>query len=137
MFRLVILVIAIFALGLMSVAASWDAEAFESENYYSAGGGKDGPYSLTYMGRGGGRCDGSDYRFRINVTRSYKTSDWKMYSSNSRYQRTPSSRPVYGYQLGGTSAHICIGGTEFNSILRGNGAWTAAGVQSNIYVWRR
>src|SRR5690242_11800796 len=96
--------------------AVWDNEAFESESYYSYGGNKDGTFSLTYLGPGwgvsGDNCDWNDSVFRINVNRSYAGSDWKMYSSNSRYQRTPSGRPIYGFQLGGLNAHLCVGASE-------------------------
>lgn len=117
--------------------AAFNNEPFESENYYSYGGSKNGVFSLTYLGIGGGKCDSNDRRFRVNVNSSYRGSDWKLYSATGRYRRTPSGRVPYGYELDNPKAHICVGVSEFNWILYPFSYWTTSGAQSNVYTWRR
>ncbi len=123
------------SLGSITLASN-NNEAFEFERFYS--GGTDGTFTLTYLGRG---CpatnDPNDYVFRINVNRSFPRSDWKMFSNNTRYQRTPSGRPIYGFRLDTASAYICVGTQEFSPILHPWSYWTPSGVQSNVYTWRR
>ena len=116
--------------------AAWDNEAFESE---APSGRYDGTFSLTYLGRGwqAWRCDWNDYVFRINVNRSYPGSDWKMYSNVNLYRRVPSGRPVYGFKLGGTDAHLCIGSSEFDRNKYPYTYWTVENVQRYVYTWRR
>lgn len=113
---------------------AYSNEAFESERFTWAG---DGTFSLTYLGVGGGNCDSNDRRFRVNVNRSYRGSDWKYYSNNSYYMRTPSGRPIYGFQLNTVNAHICIGRSEFQWWIYPRSYWTENGVTQNIYTWRR
>lgn len=118
--------------------ASYNDEPFEPENYYTYGGSKDGTFTLTYIGIGGGRCDSNDRRFQVNINRSYPGSDWKYYSGNSRYQNTPTGRVPYGYNLDGPGGpHICVGAQEFSVILHPFSYWTTSGVESNVYTWRR
>jgi hypothetical protein len=133
------IVVALVLMGLLAPAvhALLINEPFEFENFYSYGGSKNGTWTLTYLGRGGGYCDSNDYRFRINVYQSYPGNDWKMYSNNSRYQRTPTGRIPYGSQLDGANAHICFGAQEFSWVLHPWSYWTVAGVQQNVYTWRR
>ena len=131
-----LLSIAVLAL-LGSVArAATNNEAFEFERFYT--GGTDGTFSLTYWGRG---CpatkDRTDYVFKIKINRSYRGSDWKMFSNNSRYQRTPTGRPIYGFGLDTSFPYICVGSQEFSSWLHPWSYWTTTGVQNNIYTWRR
>ena len=124
-----------------SAEAVWNNEAFEPQNYYSYGGSKDGVFWLAYAGPGfdvgSDRCDWNDAVFFIRVNRSYARSDWKFFSSNGRYQRTPSGRPIYGHDLGGTNAHICVGASEFSRFTYPNTYWSAGGVQAYVYTWRR
>jgi len=118
--------------------AAFNDELFEPQSYYSYSGPKDGTFTLTYVGRG---CpyngDPNDYRFRINVNRSYPGNDWKFYSNSSRYQRTPTNRIFKGYQLNTTSPYVCIGFKEFQWLLYPFTYWTVSGVQQNVYTWRR
>ena len=135
-----LLAVLMFVLSLFLVAvpvayAAYNNEPFESEPFPSSG--ADGKFSLSYLGTGGGKCDWLDYRFRVNVNRSYTGSDWKFFSGNSYYQRTPSGRPIYGHDLNTSNAHICIGAKEFSSWYYPRTAWNGAGVQNNIYTWRR
>lgn len=129
------LVLVVALLGIFVVpafAALTDALEFERNPSGS------GRYSLTYLGRGGGQCDSNDYRFRVNINQSSTRTDWKIYSdSNSRYQRTPTGRPIYGFQLDTTNAHICVGAQEFSILLHPWSYWTTSGVQSYVYTWRR
>lgn len=132
-----VLSIAVALLVLAPVAqASYNNEPFESERYYS--GGTDGTFSLTYWGRGcPANNDRDDYVFRINVNRSFMGSDWKMFSNNSYYQRTPSGRVIYGYGLNTTFPYICVGSREFSPTWFPFRNWTTSGVQNNVYTWRR
>ena len=133
-----LLVLGLLGIGVIAAHAAYDNEPFEFLNYYTYGGAKNGTFSLTYLGIGGGKCDSNDRRFRVNVTQSYPGSDWKMYSGNSRYQKTPSGRTIYGHQLNTTSnAHICVGASEFSALLHPLSYWTTSGVQQNVYTWRR
>jgi hypothetical protein len=138
---IIALIIALLGAIAITANASLNDEPFEFENYNSYGGSKDGTFSLSYAGRGSAiswdKCDRTDYVFRVNINRSYSGSDWKLYSGTGRYQRTPSGRVPYGYNLDKTDAHLCIGGTEFNSFLHPFGYWTVQGVESNVYTWRR
>lgn len=130
----VIVGLMIFFISTGSAWALLDREPFEFENYYTYGGAKDGVYTLSYVGIGGGKCDGDDRRFKININRSYNGSDWKLFSSNTRYQNTPTRRPIYGYDLGTTNAHICVGKSEF---LYPFSYWTTSDVSYYVYAWRR
>jgi hypothetical protein len=116
-------------------------EPFESENFSTYGGRKDGTFSLTYAGRGFShwwdRCDWNDYIFRINVYRSYPGSDWKMYSGYSRFRNTPSGRAPYGHNLDSSNAHVCFGATEFDPGRYPYTYWTTSNVQYYVYTWRR
>jgi hypothetical protein len=132
------MVLAMLSLNISTALAAFNNEAFENESYAAYGGKKDGRFTLTHMGKGGGRCDSNDQRFRVNVNRSYAGSDWKYYSDSKRYQQTPSGRPIFGFELNTTNAHICVGAKEFSSLIYGvGGAWTTGGVQSSITTWRR
>jgi len=133
------LIIAMVALVAISATAfaSFDNEPFESEDYYSYGGSKDGVFSLTYEGVGGGDCDSNDRRFSINVNYSYNGSDWNYYSSNGYYEETPSGRVPYGHSLDDWDAHVCFGAAEFSWILHPFSYWTTSGVENNVYTWRR
>ena len=121
-----------------SVYAAYNDEVFEALSYSSYTGAKDGTFSLTYLGRG---CtyngDKNDYRFKVNVYRSYPGSDWKFYSNNSRYQRLPTGRLFKGYQLNTVNPYVCIGAQEFSPLLHPFSYWTVSGVQQNVYTWRR
>lgn len=132
------LILALLSLHPLTVFASFNDEPFESESFAAYGGTKDGRYTLSYLGTGGGRCDSNDKRFRVNVNRSYAGSDWKYYSDRAQYRRTPSGRPIYGYDLNNANAHICIGAREFSTLIYGlGGAWTTSGVQNYVTTWRR
>lgn len=122
-----------------AVRASYNNEPFEFEAWTGRG---DGVYRLSYLGVGcpsgtSCACDGNDRRFRVNVNRSYPGSDWKSYSSNSRYRRTPSGRVYYGHGLGGTNPYVCIGYSEFQWWLYPSTYWTVDGAVQNVYTWRR
>lgn len=121
------------------VRASYNNEPFEFEAWTGRG---DGTFRLTYLGVGcpsgtSCACDGNDRRFRVNVNRSYPGSDWKSYSSSSRYRRTPSGREYYGHGLNGSNAYVCIGYSEFQSWRYPSTYWTTAGVNQYVYTWRR
>ena len=141
--RFLVLVLILALIGPLTsvVYASFNNEPFESENYYTYGGSKNGTFSLTYLNWGinvsGDKCDWNDRVFRVNVSSSYTGSDWKMYSNNTRYRRTPSGRVPYGHYLNTTSAHVCIGASEFSSSQYPNTYWSTSGAQSNVYTWRR
>lgn len=124
--------LAALVLSLLTVStasAVFNDELFEPLRWTGSG---DGTFSLTYQGRG---CpavgDPDDYRFKVNVNRSYNGSDWKFYSNNVLYQRTPTGRLFKGYRLDGNNAYVCIGKGEF--LLW----WSVSGVQQNVYTWRR
>ena len=134
----VLMAIALFGVWVATVAASTNSEPFESENYSIYGGTKDGTFSLTYVGRGcPATSDPDDYRFRVNVNRSYPGNDWKMYSSNSRYQHTPTGRVIFGFQLNTPNAYVCIGYKEFSPLFNPFSYWNINDVQQNVYTWRR
>jgi len=135
-----LLVLVTLTMGILAstVLAANNDEVFESQNYYTYSGKKDGVYSLTYIGRGcPGANDKNDYRFKVNINRSTALNDWKFYSADSKYQKLPSGRLFKGYNLD-TNAYVCIGATEF---IPWSGHWTwwwtTAGVEKNVYVWRR
>lgn len=121
-------------------AAALDSEPFEFER---PSGAYSGPYTLTYVGVGGGTCDTDDRRFRVNVYSSSVRQDWKIvykYYNNpipNLYSKTPSGRTIYGYKLGQPDqAHICIGRKEFTWPFVAS-PWTTQGVVDNLVVWRR
>lgn len=132
--------LAIMLLGILAttVFAQAGAELFEAQSYYTYYGPKDGVFSLTYVGRG---CpavgDQNDYRFRINVSYSSIYTDWKFYSNNSSYSQLPTGRLFNGYGFNTTEPYVCIGSQEFTWLPWRWNYWTIAGVQQNIYVWRK
>jgi hypothetical protein len=131
-----IVVLTFLLLGILATTAyaANHNEIFEAQTFYTNySEPKDGVFSLTYLSWGGGSCDWNDRRFRVNVNYSSNYSDWKFYSNNSGYQRLPSGRQFKGYSLNTTSAHVCIGASEFWP----SGSWTHSGVEQNVYVWRK
>lgn len=115
-------------------------DPFEFERWTGQG---DGIFSLTSLGTGcifkreSCQCDWTDHRFRINVNRSSNRRDWKLWSGNSRYQRNPTGRPIYGFSLENSNAHVCIGSREFSSREFPDKYWTDSGVAQYLYTWRR
>lgn len=133
----IMLVVTLLGVLATTVYAQAQVDLFESQNYYTYYGPKDGVFSLTYVGRG---CpavgDPDDHRFRINVGYSSIYTDWKFYSFYSKYQQLPSGRLFNGYGFDTTDPYVCIGAREFLPWWLGGG-WTDAGVQQNVYVWRK
>lgn len=123
-----------------STAFAYWEDAFEFERWTGQG---DGIFGLSYLGQGcwikreACKCDLNDYRFRVNVNKSSNKRDWKFWSSNGRYQANPTRRPVYGFSLDNSNAHVCIGAREFNARDYPNTYWTIDGVTRNLYSWRR
>ncbi len=135
---LVTIMLVVMLLGVLAttVYAQSQVDLFESQNYYTTSGPKDGVFSLTYVGQGCPAAnDPDDYRFRINVTYSSIYKDWKFYSNNSKYQQLPTGRQFNGYRFDTTEPYICIGNREFWG-WPFNG-WVVAEVEQNVYVWRK
>jgi hypothetical protein len=135
MIALVVMLLGILATTAYAQVQQAQSDLFEPENYYkNYSEPKDGVFSLTYVGLG---CpavgDLTDHRFRINVSYSSIYTDWKFYSNNSTYQRLPTGRLFNGYDLNTANGYVCIGTREFWPF----GSWTNAGVQQNVYVWRK
>jgi hypothetical protein len=129
--------VAMFGASALPASAAVNDEAFEFENFHTYRGKKDGVFSVSHAGRGGGRCDGTDQRYVINLNRSYPGSDWKIFSNNSRYQRSPSGRTIYGFQLDRPGAHICVGAKDFFAVFTRGADWNIGDVARNVYAWRR
>jgi hypothetical protein len=134
--------------GVMAVVlaiASWSlalaySDPMEFEQWNSRNG--DGTYSLTYLGTGcpsgqSCECDWNDKRFRVNINRSSSRTNWRMWSGNGRYQKTPSGDTIYGHSLPGPASYVCIGFEEFQAWWHPLSYWTTSGVQRNLYTWRR